>query len=440
MRAAHLRLAMQNERGLDARWVTPAQAAELLPLLDPQRILGATFCEQDGAISPPRNVAAYLVMMREHGVRLRERAPVVRLRVQGGRVTGVETPDGVIAAEHVILAGGVGQGALGAMAGVAPPVGGVRHHVFVTSPAPELAAGPLPMGFDVEAGLYWRQEEGGLLFGISDPGEAPGEARGIDEATQHAAREHLARLLPMTRALGLRKAWAATIDYTPDHLPILGPALGQGGEPIEGLTVASRGGPRDDVGSRGGAHRRRPRAARGDRRDRRVASWASIASTPPGAAAWRPTRSRCRSPPRSAPDVARHWPCIRCTGAPDRSRMARMNNGVLPQRPEFEVTVSTDDGVRVVAVTGELDLDTMVELNEVLAADNGLPATTVVDLRGLTFIDSSGVSGVLAAARRARDAGARFVCVPGPPQIRRVFELTGVDTVLEWVGAPGEVA
>ena len=91
VRAAQLRLAMQRERGLDARWVTPAQAAELLPLLDPASILGATYCEQDGAISPPRNVAAYLVMMREHGVRLRERAPVVRLRVQGGRVTGVET-------------------------------------------------------------------------------------------------------------------------------------------------------------------------------------------------------------------------------------------------------------------------------------------------------------------------------------------------------------
>ena len=116
-----------------------------------------------------------------------------------------------------------------------------------------------------------------------------------------------------------------------------------------------------------------------------------------------------------------------------------MNNGVLPQRPEFEVTVSTDDGVRVVAVRGELDLDTIGELSEVLAADDG-PVTTVVDLRGLTFIDSSGVSGVMSAARRARDAGARLVCVPGSPQIRRVFELTGVDTVLEWVAAPGKVA
>jgi anti-anti-sigma factor len=115
-----------------------------------------------------------------------------------------------------------------------------------------------------------------------------------------------------------------------------------------------------------------------------------------------------------------------------------MNNGVLPQRPEFGVTVSTEDGVRVVAVSGELDLDTMGELNEALAVGNGF-ATTVVDLRGVTFIDSSGVSGILAAARRARDVNERMVCVPGSQQIQRVFQLTGVDTVLEWVDRPGNL-
>jgi anti-sigma B factor antagonist len=118
--------------------------------------------------------------------------------------------------------------------------------------------------------------------------------------------------------------------------------------------------------------------------------------------------------------------------------MTRMSNGVLPQRPEFEVTVTSEDGVCVVAVSGELDLDTMAELGAALAVGDGL-ATTVVDLRGLTFIDSSGVSGVLAAARRARDAGSRLVCVPGPPSIQRIFELTGVDTVLEWVDGPDEL-
>jgi glycine/D-amino acid oxidase-like deaminating enzyme len=241
--AAHQRLAMQRERGVDSRWVSPQEAAALLPQLDPDRIVGATYCADDGAITPPRNVAAYLVAMRDAGVALHERTPVIGLRLRGGRVTGVVTQKGTVATERVILAGGVGQGALGALTGgPAPPVGGSRHHVFVTSPAPELDAGPLPMGFDLAAGLYWRQEEGGLLFGVSDPDEEQGEAREIDERTQRAARERLGELLPMTRALGVRRAWAATIDYTPDHLPILGPALDRDREPIAGLTLASAAG------------------------------------------------------------------------------------------------------------------------------------------------------------------------------------------------------
>jgi len=98
------------------------------------------------------------------------------------------------------------------------------------------------MVFDIGAGLYWRQEEGGLLFGWSDPNETPGEARSIDWAYYEAMRERLGELVPVTRDLGLRRIWAATIDFTPDHLPILGPGLGADGVPIEGVTVASAGG------------------------------------------------------------------------------------------------------------------------------------------------------------------------------------------------------
>ena len=98
------------------------------------------------------------------------------------------------------------------------------------------------MVFDIGAGLYWRLEEGGLLFGWSDPDEAPGEARSINWPMYEAARARLADFVPITRDLGLRKIWAATIDYTPDHLPILGPALTVDGVAIEGVTVASAGG------------------------------------------------------------------------------------------------------------------------------------------------------------------------------------------------------
>jgi sarcosine oxidase subunit beta len=54
-------------------------------------------------------------------------------------------------------------------------------------------------------------------------------------------RRRVAELLPVTEKLGLRKSWAATIDYTPDHLPILGPVLGADG-PVAGTVVAAAGG------------------------------------------------------------------------------------------------------------------------------------------------------------------------------------------------------
>jgi sarcosine oxidase subunit beta len=98
------------------------------------------------------------------------------------------------------------------------------------------------MGFDVGLGLYWREEEGGLLFGWSDPNERPGEATEVNWDYMARVRDELAVLLPESRDLGLRKAWAATIDYTPDHLPIIGPALDADRSPIAGTTVAAAGG------------------------------------------------------------------------------------------------------------------------------------------------------------------------------------------------------
>ena len=97
------------------------------------------------------------------------------------------------------------------------------------------------MVFDLSAGLYWRPEEDGLLFGMSNPDEAPGTAACIDEPYLALMRQRLAELVPVTAGLGLRRTWAATIDYTPDHLPIIGPAISHG-DVITGATIASAGG------------------------------------------------------------------------------------------------------------------------------------------------------------------------------------------------------
>jgi sarcosine oxidase subunit beta len=100
----------------------------------------------------------------------------------------------------------------------------------------------MPMVFDLGAGMYWRLEEGGLLFGWSDPDETPGQARTIDWAVYERYRDRLAGFVPLTRGLQLRKIWVGTIDFTPDHLPIIGPAIRPDGSPIPGATIAAAGG------------------------------------------------------------------------------------------------------------------------------------------------------------------------------------------------------
>jgi sarcosine oxidase, subunit beta len=239
--AARERLAMQSEFGIGACWLDPDEVDALNPALAPGQTLGGTFCADDGFISPPRNVAAYTAALLSSGVIVAERVAFCGLVADGGQVRGVRTSDGEVHAPTVVLTGGPKLAQVGALAGIRIPAGGVRHQVAVTEQHPDLHPSRVPMVFDLSAGLYWRPEEGGLLFGMSNPAEPPGENRSVDLEYLARMRTRLEVLVPLTAGLGLRRLWAATIDYTPDHLPIIGPAADLDG-PLAGVTVASAGG------------------------------------------------------------------------------------------------------------------------------------------------------------------------------------------------------
>ncbi|HEU4526764.1 MAG TPA: FAD-binding oxidoreductase [Actinomycetota bacterium] len=242
-REGRARVEMQREHGLDVRWVAAEEAVALNRTLAPEGHRGGSYAATDGAIDPPRNVRAYLLAMRRANVDLRERTAFLGLRrSRKGRLVGVETSDGVVPTERVVLTGGPSLRAVGRAAGLRIPAGGARHQVAVSEPHPDFDVERLPMVFDLGRGLYWRLEEGGLLWGMSNPMESPGPARRIDWPYLRKMERRLAQLVPATRGLGIRRAWAATIDYTPDHLPILGSAITSEGETIDGVTVASAGG------------------------------------------------------------------------------------------------------------------------------------------------------------------------------------------------------
>jgi sarcosine oxidase subunit beta len=239
--AAHGRIAMQQGLGLDVRWIGPDEFDRLNPAVAPDRTLGSSYAPGDGYIDPPRNVLAYTAALVTAGVEIHEGTAFIGLETAGSAVTGALTAAGTISTPRVVLTGGPQLAAVGLAAGVRIPAGGARHQVVVTEAHPDLAAERLPMVFDVTAGIYWRPEEGGLLWGMSNPDEEPGEAGEFDEGYFALMRERVAELVPVTSRLGIRRSWAATIDYTPDHLPIIGPVVGADG-PLDGTVVATAGG------------------------------------------------------------------------------------------------------------------------------------------------------------------------------------------------------
>jgi glycine/D-amino acid oxidase-like deaminating enzyme len=237
------RVAMQREVGLDVRWTDADGARRLNPTLAEAGHRGGSYVATDGSVDPARNVRAYSLAMQAAGVSLRERCAFLRLRTvtaRGGRrrVTGVETTGGTIATERVLLTGGPSLREVGRLVDARLWVGAARHQVAVSEPHPDLEVDRQPMVFDMGAGLYWRLEEGGLLWGMSNPNETLGEARQIDWAHLKRMQRRLARRVPVTAGLGMRKVWAATIEYTPDHLPLLGPLVTTAGVEVDGASVA----------------------------------------------------------------------------------------------------------------------------------------------------------------------------------------------------------
>jgi anti-sigma B factor antagonist len=109
----------------------------------------------------------------------------------------------------------------------------------------------------------------------------------------------------------------------------------------------------------------------------------------------------------------------------------------IPSPDLFRCEVGRDGGSGWVRPAGDLDLDSVHRVEAALAElrEDGC-GNLVLDLRALTFMDSSGLRLVIRWHTAARDDGFRFGIVPGPEVVQRVFRLTGMDAHLTVVAEP----
>ena len=92
----------------------------------------------------------------------------------------------------------------------------------------------------------------------------------------------------------------------------------------------------------------------------------------------------------------------------------------------------------VIVLEGELDVASAARLDTEVARCAGQPRI-VIDLSGLSFMDSTGLRALVSASEAVQDLGREFAVIPGPPQVQRLLKFTRVAERLTFVSADGSV-
>ncbi len=92
-------------------------------------------------------------------------------------------------------------------------------------------------------------------------------------------------------------------------------------------------------------------------------------------------------------------------------------------------TVTEENDLIVVALKGEIDLEFSNDMRDVLLGAVGDGRGVVVDLSGVSMIDSSGIASLLEAFQKARNRGKGFVLAAAGDSVLRVLKLARLDTV-----------
>jgi 4-methylaminobutanoate oxidase (formaldehyde-forming) len=229
--------------GLPVEMIGPAETRDRFPFMSVDGVEGALWLPTDGRVDPASLAHAFAAGARRRGVRFQTGLRVRAIQRSGGRVMGVETDQGAVACEVLVIAAGIWAGQVGALAGVTVPVVPLVHQYVVT--APFGVPRELPIMRDPDHLVYFREEVGGLLVGGFERTPTAWGLEGIPPDFTH-------RLLPpdwdrfnallanaVIRVPVLADTQVITMirgpeAFTPDGEFILGPVPG-----LEGLFVAA---------------------------------------------------------------------------------------------------------------------------------------------------------------------------------------------------------
>lgn len=225
--------------GLNQEFISPKEVAERHPLIDPKHYHAALWDDQDGDLDPSGATYAFAKAARVHGAEYFTHTPVTGTTQRPDGSWDVETPNGMINAEHIVNCGGLWAREVGHMQGVNLPVQPMEHHYLITDKIDEVANHPtrLPAGIDYEANIYFRQERQGMLLGTYEPKGTPWKVGGTPWDFGHELLQpDLDRIadrlemsferIPAIGEAGIKDMINGPFTFGPDGNPMIGPVPG----------------------------------------------------------------------------------------------------------------------------------------------------------------------------------------------------------------------
>ena len=242
--------------GLEMHLLTPQEAQDLWPLMTIDDLVGAAFLPTDGQANPSDITQSLARGARMAGVKIFEDTPVTRIIVDNGRIRGVETPQGTIECEKVVICAGQWTRTLAATVGVNVPLVSVEHQYMVTEQIAGVTSN-LPTLRDPDRLTYWKEEVGGLVWGGYEPNPVPWAVKGIPEGFHFELLtsdfDHFEQFMdlaigrvPALETAGIKQLINGPESFTPDGNFILGEAPEQRnlfiGAGFNAFGIASGGG------------------------------------------------------------------------------------------------------------------------------------------------------------------------------------------------------
>ena len=211
--------------------VTPEEIKGLANIVNVDDVVGGIHIPSDGYANAVDITQALAKGARTGGAKIFENTKVTKIRHNGDRVTGVDTAEGSIDADYVVICGGMWTRDLAASVGVAAPLHACEHY-YVLFEGVEGIDNTLPVLRDYDYCGYYKYDAGKLLVGAFEPNARPWGMDGISEDFCFdeiaGSFEHFEPLLldamrrvPALEKAGIQKFFCGPESFTADAAPML---------------------------------------------------------------------------------------------------------------------------------------------------------------------------------------------------------------------------